>query len=136
VKNKMTELSKELKIVLLIDGIASFFYGFMFLVIPEIYFSLSDEPYPNVHLHRLWGGTIALLGIFALITVKRGEWESGKSIIELSILWLLSVCVISLASLAYVKRSPTNITSTWSDIIVTFVFFLMNLYFYQKQKKG
>jgi len=132
----MTELSKELKIVLIIDGIATFFYGFMFLVIPEIYFNLSDEPDPNIHLQRLWGGTIALLGIFALITVKRGEWESGKLYIEFSILWVLLVCVISLASLAYVKRSPTNIASTWSDIIVTFVFFLMNLYFYQKQKKG
>lgn len=132
----MTELLKELKIVLTITAIAAFFYGFMFLVIPEIYYDLSDEPYPNVHLQRLWGGTITLLGIFALIVVKRGEWEGGKIMIELSISWLLLAAVISLASLTYVKRSPTNIASTWSDIIVTLVFFLFILYFYQKQKKG
>jgi len=132
----MTELSKELKIVLIINAIAAFFYGFMFLVIPDIYNELSDEPYPNVNLLRLWGGTITLLGIFALITVKRGEWESGKIMIELAMAWLLVITIINLASFAYVKRSPTNIASSWSDVIVTFVFFLMNLYFYQKQKKG
>jgi len=132
----MTELSKELKIVLIINVIAAFFYGFMFLVIPDIYNELSDEPYPNVNLLRLWGGTITLLGIFALITVKRGEWEGGKIMIELAMAWLLVITIINLASFAYVKRSPTNIASSWSDVIVTFVFFLMNLYFYQKQKKG
>ena len=132
----MTELSKELKIMLIINAIAALFYGFMFLVIPDVYHELSDEPYPNVHLLRLWGGTITLLGIFALITVKRGEWEGGKIMIEITITWLLLVAVISLASLAYVKRSPTNIASTWSDIIVTLIFFLITLYFYQKQKKG
>ena len=132
----MTELSKELKIMLIINAIAAFFYGFMFLVIPDVYHELSDEPYPNVHLLRLWGGTITLLGIFALIAVKRGEWEGGKIMVEIAIAWLLLVAVISLASLAYVKRSPANIASTWSDIIVTFVFFLITLYFYQKQKKG
>ena len=132
----MTELSKELKIVLIINVIAAFFYGFMFLVIPDIYNELSDEPYPNVNLLRLWGGTITLLGIFALVAVKRGEWETGKIMIELATAWLLVITIINLASFAYVKRSPTNIASSWSDVIVTFVFFLMNLYFYQKQKKG
>ncbi|TFG29010.1 MAG: hypothetical protein EU532_04100 [Promethearchaeota archaeon] len=132
----MTELSKELKIVLIINGIAAFIYGFLFLVIPEIYYDLSDEPYPNVHLQRLWGGTITLLGIFALIAWKRGEWETGKIMVELAMGWLLLVCILSLASFAYVKRSPTNIASTWSDVIVTLIFFLMDLYFYLKQKKG
>ena len=132
----MTELSKELKIVLTINAIAAFFYAFMFLVIPDIYHELSDEAYPNVNLLRLWGGTIGLLGVFALITVKRGEWEGGKIFIEFAIGWLLIVTIINLASLVYIPRSPTALASAWSDIIVTFVFFLIDLYFYQKQKKG
>ncbi len=131
----MTELSKEFKIVLIINAIAAFFYGFMFLVIPDIYHELSDEPYPNVNLLRLWGGTITLLGIFALIAVKRGEWENGKIMIELAIAWLLVITIINLASFAYVKRSPTNIASSWSDVIVTFVFFLIDLYFYRREQK-
>ena len=132
----MTELSKELKIMLIINAIAAFIYGVMFLAIPDVYHELSDEPYPNVHLLRLWGGTITLLGIFAIIAAKRGEWETGKIMIELAMGWLLLVCVLSLTSLAYVNRSPTNLASTWSDIIVTLVFFLLDLYFYQKQEKG
>jgi hypothetical protein len=131
----MAEISKEFKIVLTINALAAFIYGFMFLVIPDIYHEISDEPYPNVHLLRLWGGTITLLGIFTLIVVKRGDWESGKLIIQLALAWLLLVGVLSLISFAYVKRSPINVASTISDAIVTLAFFVIDLYFYQRETK-
>ena len=39
----MTELSRELKIMLIINAIAAFIYGIMFLAIPDLYHELSDE---------------------------------------------------------------------------------------------
>ena len=135
VKNKMAEISKQFKIVLYINFIIALIYGFFFLVIPEIYEQLADAPYSNPPLLRLWGATIIILGLFALIAAQRAEFENIKIVIELAILWLLAVGILNLAALAYVPMSPTNLASSIVDAIVPLVLFIVDLYFYRQEQK-
>ncbi len=132
----MAEISKQFKIVLIINAIGAFIYAFQFLVITDIYIQLVDEPWPNPHLLRLWGATILILGIFALIAVKRAEWEKIKIMVELAIVWLLAVAIINLASLAYVPRTATNIPNAVLDVIVPLILFIIDVYFYRQVEKG
>ena len=77
----MVEMLRGLKIVVIIDIIVAFIYGFLYLLIPEYYAELSDSPTFDIHMWRIVGGTIIVLGIGAIIGLKRSEWESFKPVL-------------------------------------------------------
>ena len=66
----MAELSKEAKIVLLANAIIGFIFGFLFLIIPDLYNELTEgDPYCQGATMQV--GTIFLVfGIFSIIAIK------------------------------------------------------------------
>lgn len=131
----MAEMSKEMKIILIINAIVAFVYGCIFLVIPELYSDLINAVYRNPPLLRLWGGTIIILGIFALIAVKRGEWENVKIVFELAILWLIMLEILDIVSLTYVRYTAANLSSAIMDMIVVGILIVVDIYFYLREEK-
>ncbi|MFX0186114.1 MAG: hypothetical protein ACFE8A_00105 [Candidatus Hodarchaeota archaeon] len=132
----MAEMSKEIKIVFIINAIVAFIYGCIFLLIPDLYESLTDSPYHNPALLRLWGGTIILLGIVALLAVMRGEWDNVKIFFEFAILWLIMVEILGLLTFTYVPYTAASLASQIMDMIVVAILLVMDIYFYLREEKS
>jgi hypothetical protein len=94
----MTELSKETKLVCMINIIIAFIYTFLFLVIPEAYKQMSDAPdliYSPITWRQL-GASILVLGIGGVLTIKRDDWDKAKLFWEISIIWLIIMLIINI----------------------------------------
>ena len=134
-EKKMAELSKIFKIVLIIDILAALIYGLLYLFIPEIYAGLVDPPAFDLHFWRLWGATCFTLGVVGIIGFIRNEWTTLKGIIEFVIFWLILTDIINFISLATVTRSPTNLASQWTDVIIIIILIALNIYGYLSENK-
>lgn len=132
----MAEISKEMKIVLIINAIVAFIYGCIFLLIPDLYESLTDSPYHNPALLRLWGGTIIILGLFALIAFVRKEWENVKIVFELAIVWLILVEILGLVSFTYVPYTAASLANEIMDMVVVGILLVIDVYFYLREEKS
>jgi len=130
VKNKMTGLSKGAKFNLVINIIAAFIYGSIFLLIPDLYEQYTDSIYHHPPLLRLWGGTMILFGICGLIALKRDEWDTVKLFWELIILWELMVVILNLASFAYAPYTPTFLATNIFNATIVAILAVINIYFY------
>ena len=63
----MVEMSKGLKIILIVDIIVAIYYGVMYMLLPELYYSMNDAPAFDLHMWRLFGGTLFVLSIAGII---------------------------------------------------------------------
>ena len=131
----MVKMSKGIKIILLVDIVVAIYYGVLYLLLPEFYYQRNDAPAFDLHMWRLFGGTIFVLGIAGIIALKRGEWEAVKPIMEVVILWLIMVAVLDIVLLLTVSASPTYIRSTSTTIVLLIIIIIANIYFYQREEK-
>ena len=131
----MAELSKGLKIILIVDIIVAMYYGVMYLLLPELYYSMNDAPAFDLHMWRLFGGTLFVLSIAGIIALKRGGWEAVKPIMEVVILWLIMVAVLDIVWVLSANASPTYIRSISATIVLLIILIIANIYFYQREGK-
>ncbi len=131
----MAEISKEVKIVLIINAIAALIFTFLYLVIPETYASLVDPLVFDPYYWRAFGGTLLVLAIMALIALKRAEVEQVKFIIEFAILWCVVILALNIWELIVLPLSPTYTQTTWFDSIILIVLIILNAYFYNRDLK-
>ncbi len=131
----MVEMSKGLKIILIVDIIVAIYYGVMYLLLPELYYQMNDAPAFDLHMWRLFGGTLFVLSIAGIIALKRGEWEAVKPIMEVVILWLIMVAVLDVVWVLSANASPTYIRSISTTIVLLIILIIANIYFYQRERK-
>ena len=131
----MAEVTKEVKIVLIINVIASLIFAFLYLVIPEIYASLVDPIVFDPYYWRAFGGTLLVLAIMALIALKRAKGEQVKIIIEFAILWSVVILGLNIWELIVLPLSPTYTETTWIDSVLLIVLIILNSYFYNRDLK-
>ncbi len=131
----MVEMSKGLKIILIVDIVVAIYYGVMYLLLPELYYQMNDAPAFDLHMWRLFGGTLFVLGIAGIIALKRGEWEAVKPLIEVVILWLIMVAVLDIIWVLTVSASPTYVRSISTTIVLLIILIIANIYFYQREGK-
>ena len=129
----MAEISKRMKLLLIIHVIIAGIYGFLYLVIPEIFSKLVDAPSFDPQVWRLWGGTLIVLAIFGVLMIKRAEWENMKIFWEFIIIWLIMIFIIDLVTLFAISRSATNISSQLVDIILVGILIVVDIYFYMQE---
>lgn len=129
----MTEISKRMKLLLIINTIAAFIYGFLYLAIPEILADLNDPTYYDPHFWRLWGGLCIVFGIFGILMIKRAEWEEIKILIEFVIIWLIMTNIINIATMFIIHRSAVNFASELFDIILISALIVANTYLYLQE---
>jgi len=112
------EISKGLKTMKIIDVIYAVVYGFLYLVIHEPYSQMNDAPAFDLHMWRLFGGTIFVLGIAGVLALRRGEWETMKPLMEVVILWLIMVAVLDIIWVLTVTASATYVRSISTTIVL------------------
>jgi len=71
----MAELSKFMKIVLIVSIIAALIYGILYLFVPDFYAGLNDPPAYDPHFWRLWGSICISLGIIGILGFVRNDWS-------------------------------------------------------------
>jgi len=123
----MAEISKEAKIIFLINAISCFIFAFFFLIIPEIYADWTNEAYFSPVCWRQLGGTLLLFGIFTLIALMRKEWEQVRIYWELGIAFLLVLICIDIWVIAYGSFDYT--------VIVEIVLIAINILFYLRERR-
>lgn len=131
----MAEVTKEVKIILIINIIAALIFTFLYLVIPETYASLIDPLVFDPYYWRAFGGTLLVLAIMALIALKRAEVEQVKFMFEFAILWCVVILALNIWELIVLPLSPTYTQTTWVDSILLIVLIILNSYFYNKDLK-
>ena len=105
----MAELSKEVKIILLINAIPAFIYGFLFLIIPDIYVEITDAMFYNpVNLRQL--GASILIGKFLLERGKAIALTYSTSMRDLSVAIAIAMLsfpeAVLLIALGYMIQPP------------------------------
>ena len=133
--NNMTEISKRMKIVMIINIIVAFIYGFFYLIIPEAYSKLIDAPNYDPGMWQIFGGTLLILGIFGLIALKKNEWEYFKILVEFVILWDTMVLIINIVGLFTIPSSAVNIANALVAIILLIVLIILWIYSYFQEEK-
>jgi hypothetical protein len=131
----MAEMSKELKILLIINLVVALIYGILYLFLPEINFALNDAPYFDPHFWRLWGGTCVTLGIVGIIGLLKGEWDHFKLLFLFAIILLFATFIINITTAVYITRSATNLIFHWIDNVVIIVIALIDAIFYWREEK-
>ena len=132
----MVEISKNMKIMLVVDAIAGFIYGVFYLIIPELTSLIRESANFDPQFWRLWGATCFAFGIFCLIAVRRAEWDNIKILVELGILWLILAIIVNFIIIFTVPLSITAYASQWFDNIVIILLIGANTYLYLKESSS
>ncbi len=91
----MTEIKKLTKIVLIVDTITWFFFGIMLTFLYDI--ALNPAGWTNPYLPRMFGGVNLMSAIFALLMLRKKEWEEIRLTFAYFLGILLSTLIIEIA---------------------------------------
>jgi len=131
----MTEIQKFTKITLVLYAFGGFIFAFLYLVIPDIYiYGLSQWPFNDPVYFRLFGGTLLVLGLFALLAYFKKEWEEVKLLFELALTWLIMVLIINSLELMLLSLPAMAFTNTVVNTIIVIIFSILGIYCCMKQK--
>ena len=133
--NSMAEMSKEMKFVLLANVVVAFIYGFLDLIIPDIYYTLIDAPAFDIHTWRIVGGSFIVLGIFGIIAILRADWDQVKIALEIGIVYEILLFILDIVAFITITSSATWFISQVIATIITIVLVVVNIYFYLRERK-
>jgi hypothetical protein len=94
----MTEIKKLTKIVLIVDAIVWLLFGIMLTFLYDM--AMNPEGWTNPYLPRMFGGINLVSAIFALLMLRKKEWEEIKMTFEYFMGILLSTLIIEIAVLS------------------------------------
>jgi len=130
----MTEIKKLTKIVLLVDAILWFIFGILLTFLYDM--TMNPEGWTNPYLPRMFGGVNLLSAIFAILMLRKKEWEEIKLTFEYLIGLLLSTLIIEVAVLATLGSTfgAQGIQLGSMTIIVEAVLLTLGIISYIKQR--
>ena len=131
----MVEISKNMKIVILINAIAGILYGIFYLIIPEVTLGIRDSHNYDPQFWRIFGATVIAFAVFLLVSIQRAEWDNIKILVELIILWLILIVIVNFITLATVPYSAAGLAAQWFDNIIIIILIIVDVFFYQKENK-
>jgi len=94
----MTEIKKLTKIVLVVYAIIWFIFGTLLTFLYDM--ALNPEGWTNPYFPRMFGGVNFLSAIFAILLLRKKEWEEIKLTFAIFIGILTSTLIIEVAVLA------------------------------------
>jgi hypothetical protein len=131
----MREISKDMKINLLVISIAFLGFAFMYLAITELYLDWIDWPYDDPYYFRAFGMVLLVLGVFGLISIYRNDWNQAKVYLEILMTWSVLIVIANFVELTILPLTVGAVATTWADTIILLVLIGTTFYFYFKEKK-
>jgi len=126
----MTEITKRLKILLLINAIIGLVFAFFYLVAPYYYLILIEWPFFDPYYSWAFGGVFLILSSFILRSIKRNDWEKCKPVLEITIAWQILILILNIISLIFIPTSIISIITTWISNIIFITLIGLIIYFY------
>jgi len=126
----MTEITKRLKILLLINAIIGLSFAFLYLVAPYYYLSLIEWPFFDPYYSWAFGGVFLILSSFLLRSIKQNRWEKCKSVLEITIAWQMLILILNIISLIFIPTSVISILTIWITNIMFITLIGLTIYFY------
>jgi len=131
----MAELSKEVKILFIINAIPCFIYAFLFLVIPDTFAQVQEEDIYNPISYRQLGACLLILGIGNVLAIKRDDLEKAKIFWEIAIIWLILMLIIGIWGAFAFPGTAAAQASTWIANTIFIVLLVFNIYLYYRETK-
>lgn len=132
----MEDILTKIKILLIIDAVVAFIFCFFYLFITDVYLlDLTDWSYPDPYYPRAFGGTLLVLGLFALLATRKENWEQIKIFIELVIVWMIIILILNILELIYIDITLIYRFHTIINSIILILLIIINIYYYLKQIK-
>ncbi|MHA1885180.1 MAG: hypothetical protein ACW96S_09035 [Promethearchaeota archaeon] len=113
----MTEIKKLTKIVLIVDTIIWFLFGILLTFLYDM--ALNPAGWTNPYLPRMFGGVNLVSAIFAVLMLRKKEWEEIKLTFGYFIGILLSTLIIEIV--VYATLYSTFAASWRSQGLLTII---------------
>ncbi|UCC20047.1 MAG: hypothetical protein JSV62_01835 [Promethearchaeota archaeon] len=125
------EISKGLKILLILEFIVANIYGITYLFFTEQYIALVAWPFDDPIVGRMLGVSLMTYGLCSLIAFLRKDWKTARIVIELQIFWhILGLGVVIIGSIVL-----NLIEDMWIFIVILAPFLVAFIYFYIAEQK-
>ena len=130
----MTEIKKLTKIVLVVYAIIWFIFGTLLTFLYDM--ALNPEGWTNPYFPRMFGGINYVLSLFAILLLRKKEWEEIKLTFAIFIGILTSTLIIEVAVLATFGSTfgALIFQQGLSTIILESVLLTLGIVSYIKQK--
>jgi hypothetical protein len=130
----MTEIKKLTKIVLVVYAIIWFIFGTLLTFLYDM--ALNPEGWTNPYFPRMFGGINYVLSLFAILLLRKKEWEEIKLTFAIFIGILTSTLIIEVAVLATFGSTfgALIIQTGLSTIILESVLLTLGIVSYIKQR--
>ena len=132
--NKMTEIKKLTKISLIVVAIVTFIFGINLTFLYDM--TMNPEGFTNPYFHRFWGGLCFLSSLFAIVMLRKKEWEEIK--LTYMFLWSMFIptIIIEVAVLAILGSTfeAQTILLGSGTITIESVLLLLGIVSYIKQR--
>ena len=130
----MTEIKKLTKIVLMVYAIIWFIFGVMLTFLYDM--ALNPEGFTNPYI-RFFGGVNFLSAIFAILMLRKKEWEEIKLTFEYLLGLFIPTLIIEIAVLAILGPTfgASAIQLGSSTIILESVLLTLGIVSYIKQRE-
>ncbi|MFX1489940.1 MAG: hypothetical protein ACFFBI_12370 [Promethearchaeota archaeon] len=131
----MTEIKKITKISLLVLCVLNFIFGILTLFLYDLFVApLTGWTNP---LHpRVLGGVMFIISIFAIILIRKKEWEEIKLTYTLIYSLLLPTILVELVIMATMGStfSAALLSQMFLDQILMWIMFVLGIFSYYKQR--
>ena len=129
----MTEIKKLTKIVLLVDAIFWFLFGILLTFLYDM--TMNPEGWTNPYLPKLFGGVNFLSGIFAILMLRKKQWEEIKFIFEYFLALLLTTLILETTVFITIGLNYENaIMSHLFNISIEALLSILGIVAYIKQR--
>ena len=128
----MTEITKKLKILSLINAISGLSFAFFYIVVPHYYLSFIEWPFFDPYYSWAFGGTFLILSSFLLIAIKQNHWEKLKPSLEITIAWQLLILILNVLSLILIPIPIFTIIFIWISNLLFVALTGLSIYFMRR----
>ncbi len=130
---KMVEITKNLKVLLLINAIIGLCLSFFYLAVPLLYLSLIQWPFYDPYYSWAFGGVFLILSMFILFTIQQDDWGKCKTVFEITIAWQIMILLLNILSLIFIPAPIDSLITTWIYNMIFIILIVVNIYFHNKQ---
>ena len=129
----MSEISKKLKILLLINSIIGLSFAFFYIVVPYYYLSFIEWPFFDPYYSWAFGGTFFILSLFLLRSIRQNLYEQCKSLVEITIAWETLILILNIITLTLISAPIIYILTTWIINIMFIVLIGLKILFLRRK---
>ena len=130
----MTEIKKLTKIALIVDAIIFFIFGVNLTFLYDM--TMNPEGFTNPYFPRFWGGLCFLSSLFAIVMLRKKEWEEIKLTFTYLLGLFIPTLIIEVAVLATLGSTfgAQTILLGSGTITIESVLLLLGIVSYIKQR--